>query len=250
MTFSVIIPCYNSEETIERALKSVANQSFRDFEIVVVDDGSSDKTREVIEKTEIECRYIYQENSGASRARNRAVAEAKGEFLAFLDSDDEWHKDKLKIQYEYIKKLNIEFISTNYTYTEFAEVDEIETIEYSFDNFIITNRTSTPCTVVSKALFERVGGFREDMRYSEDYNLWLKITKLTPLVTIKNPLVRLYKPAYGSSGLSAKLWQMEKGELTNYKEMLSLGYISLFKYLFLVNFSFLKFIRRVLIAKR
>jgi glycosyltransferase involved in cell wall biosynthesis len=81
-----------------RAIQSVLNQSYQNFEIIVIDDGYSDNTAEIIPKYAPRARYVYQENAGASAARNRGIQEAKGEWAAFLDSDDEWFPDKLKLQ--------------------------------------------------------------------------------------------------------------------------------------------------------
>lgn len=248
MTFSIIIPCYNGSKTIKRALSSVEDQTYNEFEIIIVDDGSSDNSKEVIEEffkdKELDHKYIYQENGGAASARNKAVANSRGKYLAFLDSDDEWHRDKLKLQLEYIEKLKTNFITTNYTYEEFGSTGEIKIEEYDFDQFLISNRTSTPCVIVSRELFDRVGGFNETQRYSEDYYLWLNIVHKEKMYKIVNPLVRLHKQAYGESGLSADLWEMEKGELSNYKYLYKKNYIPFYKYCFLNLFSMMKYLRR------
>jgi len=248
MLFSVIIPCFNSQDTIKRALSSVINQSLKEFEIIIVDDGSTDKTKNIINNffkdKRIVHQYIYQENKGASSARNNAIKNSKGKYLAFLDADDEWHKDKLKIQYRYMQILNINFISCLYTYENFPTITDIKVTKYNFKNFLYSNRTSTPCTIVSRELFDCAGGFKEGQRYSEDYYLWLKISSLENLIVIKAPLVRLYKRAYGDSGLSSRLWKMEKEELNNYQKLYSLRYVKLPIYVSCVVWSFTKFIMR------
>jgi glycosyltransferase involved in cell wall biosynthesis len=101
---SVIIPTYNRERFVTNAIESVLNQSFRDYEIIVVDDGSTDDTRKILNEYRGKVRYIYQENSGVSAARNTGVKEASGKWLTFLDSDDEWRKDYLLAQTERINK--------------------------------------------------------------------------------------------------------------------------------------------------
>jgi len=255
MIFSVIIPSYNSDKTIERALKSVINQTFKDFEIIIVDDGSVDDTKEVIKKffqnnKDIKYKYIYQENTGPSAARNNAVKNSTGKYLAFLDSDDEWHFSKLQIQYEKISELSAKFISSKYTINDFKNIDERDIKKYLFNDFLISNRTSTPCTIVEKVLFDSVGGFDEKLSYSEDYNLWLKISFREPLYIINNELVRLHKEPYGESGLSSHMWDMEKGELYNYKYLYQNKYIGLLHYISLSIYSLLKYLRRISYKKK
>lgn len=251
MIFSVIIPCYNAELTVVRALKSVINQSYKDFEIVIVDDGSKDNTKdcikEYLENKNIEYKYIYQENKGPSSARNNAVKNSNGKYLAFLDSDDEWHLDKLKIQYESILNLNTKFLSCNYQMGVFKNIDIEGIKKYTFNDFLISNRTSTPCTVIEKKLFEEVGGFDETMIYSEDYNLWLKVILVEPLYKISQPLVLLHKKPYGDAGLSSNLWKMEKGELYNYKLFFNNKKINFMRFIFVSTLSLLKFIKRLVV---
>ena len=252
MIFSVIIPCYNAEHTIIRALKSVVNQSYKDFEIIIVDDGSTDNTKHCIEKylnnKNIRHKYIYQKNKGPSSARNNAIKNSNGKYLAFLDSDDEWHLDKLIIQYESIVNLNARFISCDYQIDAFKENSIRNIKKYVFNDFLISNKTSTPCTVIDKELFEKVGGFDETMSYSEDYNLWLKVTLIEPLYKTNQPLVLLHKKPYGEAGLSSKLWAMEKGELHNYTYFYRNKDINIFLYLFIICFSILKYFRRLIYA--
>ncbi len=104
--FSVIIPTYNRAYFLKIAIESVLFQTFRDFELIIVDDGSTDDTYNVIGEylRHSAVKYIYQENHGPAAARNRGVGEAKGEFICFLDSDDRFRKEKLEISYQYIKR--------------------------------------------------------------------------------------------------------------------------------------------------
>ena len=254
MFYSVIVPCFNSEKTILRALKSIETQTFKDYEVVVVDDGSIDLTAKIVkefcDKSNLNYKYIFQENEGPSVARNNAVNHASGDFLAFLDADDEWHEQKLSIQYEKIVELDAKFISVNFVFDIFKKFDNknFKVSKFNFQSFIFSNKTSTPCTVVSRELFNKVGGFPETQRYSEDYNLWLKISFLEPLYKIQLPLVKLHKPSYGYTGLSANLVQMEKYELKNYFEMYDTKKIGIFSLLFFGMLSILKFVRRVVLV--
>ena len=102
---SVVIPLYNKEQSIASTLQTVQNQTYQDFEIVIVDDGSTDHSVEEVTKVlNPRIRLIHQENAGVSAARNRGIEEAKGEYIAFLDADDEWKPDYLKTQYELTQK--------------------------------------------------------------------------------------------------------------------------------------------------
>lgn len=251
MIFSIIIPCYNSENTIVRALKSVVEQTFLSFEVIIVDDGSIDNTKKVIERylydKDIYYKYIYQKNQGASVARNNAVRHAQGNYLAFLDSDDEWDSNKLQIQYDFLKKLSCKFISCKFTLDQYSSsFKDINVKKYFFKDFLISNRTSTPCTVIEKRLFDEIGGFDEKLRYSEDYNLWLKVSLKEPLYFLNLSLVKLYKKPYGESGLSSHLWEMEKGELNNYTYLYKHGNITIITYVSIVCFSLVKFMKRSL----
>ena len=111
---SVIIPTYNRQDLVQEAIDSVLNQTFRDWELIVVDDGSTDQTPSVLqERYDSRIIYIYQENQGESAARNRGLYSATGEYVAFLDSDDLWHPKKLQRQIEvFAEKPELGLVST------------------------------------------------------------------------------------------------------------------------------------------
>ena len=96
--FSVIIPAYNAEKFIARAVKSVLDQNYSDFELIILDDGSTDGTKAQIEQfADNRIRYIYEENGGVSAARNKGIIESKGQYICFLDADDEWKPEHLHV---------------------------------------------------------------------------------------------------------------------------------------------------------
>ena len=103
---SVIIPTYNRSKYVTKAIDSVLAQTYRDFEIIVVDDGSTDNTKEVLKPYTDRIKYLYQENTGVSAARNAGIRAAGGQWIAFLDSDDEWLPEKLSIQMDYLSRHN------------------------------------------------------------------------------------------------------------------------------------------------
>lgn len=105
MTISVVIPCYNCEITIQKTLESIFAQTHSDFEVIAVDDGSQDATGEILKRYNRKIQYIYQDNAGVSKARNTGVKHAKGEWIAFCDSDDLWHPGKLEV-IDYVLKQN------------------------------------------------------------------------------------------------------------------------------------------------
>jgi teichuronic acid biosynthesis glycosyltransferase TuaG len=182
---SVVIPAYNAEAFLARAIRSVEAQSFQDFEIVVVDDGSSDRTAEILHDFP-GVRFIRQPHLGAAAARNRALEEATGELVAFLDADDEWLPEKLARQLEFMNELSSSFSYTDsyvmrdgrrqrYSALAYPYRGEILTplIEDWLDQAFITINT----VVASCDLVRSVGGLERDIptASNEDYGLWLKL---------------------------------------------------------------------------
>jgi glycosyltransferase involved in cell wall biosynthesis len=184
-TVSVIIPAYNAEAFLARAIRSVEAQTFRDFEIVVVDDGSTDGTAEVARSFD-SVRYVRGAHLGEAGARNRGLEEAAGELVAFVDADDEWLPQKLARQVPFMEKLG-----SSFSYTDSYMVRDGNRVRYStlarphqgeilapliddwLDQAFITNNT----VVASRALLESVGGFEQGLPTASnaDYGLWLKL---------------------------------------------------------------------------
>lgn len=194
--FSVIIPTFNRALALEHALKSVDEQTFRNFELIVVDDGSTDNTKDICEKFELN--YIKTENRGVSAARNLAVKNSTGEWLCFLDSDDRWLPHKLQSQFDFIQE-NPKF--------PLVHGDEIwirngvrvnpmkKHAKAGGDQFIRSVDLcciSPSCVALKKELFIELGGFREDFPVCEDYDLWLKITSKFEVGYIDDFLIKKY----------------------------------------------------------
>ena len=195
-TFSVIIPTYNRAHTLPRAIESVLAQSFTDYELIVVDDGSSDETAKILERYPI--RMIRQPNSGVSAARNRGIEAARGQIIALLDSDDEWKEEKLQNHYD--------FFQANPEY----KIHQTEEIWIKDGKFLNKKRKhqkksgeifydslhlcliSPSAVAIKKELFEEVGLFREDFVVCEDYELWLRITRRYMVGYSPQPLVVKY----------------------------------------------------------
>ena len=188
--FSVVIPLYNKERYIKRTLESVLDQTFTDFEILVVDDGSTDKSYEIIDSIkDPRIRLIRQENGGPSKARNRGIKEAKGEFIAFLDADDEWLPGKLEKQHE----LHSESPDVVWSCTAYRAVggERVEHVSYSQAGIVddvldaimdgIPIQTST--VVIKKSIFENNRLlFNESFKRSEDREVWYKMACLYPSI--------------------------------------------------------------------
>lgn len=198
---SVIIPTYNNGQFIKEAIDSVLNQTYSEIEIIVVDDGSTDNTRKIVEKYKNRVKYLYKENSGSASARNMGIRESSGELIAFLDSDDVWEDKKLEEQVRslqnnqeaaliYCGKLWVDEegkpIKHEFTQHEFPE-------GWIFEKLFEANYiSSASCVVARKEAILQVGGFNESpvFRNAQDYELWLKIVARYRCLSIPKSLVR------------------------------------------------------------
>ncbi len=187
---SVIIPTYNYGKYIEKAIDSVFAQTYRDFEIIVVDDGSTDNTREIIEtRYKDKVRYFYQKNKGAPAARNKGIKESRGEYLAFLDADDWFAPENLKYKVKVLdNNTDIGWIYSDWYYIdEKGEIIDKASNRYSFHDrklegdisselFSGGNYITTDSVLLRKQCFEKVGGFDEILPAFQDYELWLRVS--------------------------------------------------------------------------
>lgn len=180
MKISAIIPTFNREEHILNAIKSIQNQTFAVDEIIVIDDGSTDNTKECLKNENI--RYIYQENSGVSSARNRGIKEAKNEWITFLDSDDIWEDSKIENHLN-IHKQHPTLLSS-YTDEQWINKGKViklkahqEKEEPSFLNSLRLCKIGTSTFFCHKSIFTDIGYFDEELTVCEDYDLWLRILK-------------------------------------------------------------------------
>lgn len=256
---SVIIPYYNRETMLLRALKSVKSQTFTDFEIILIDDGSTDKSHKIVddfinENLHINIKNIYQRNMGPSIARNNGIKRAEGEYIAFLDSDDEWLPEKLSIQIALMEKCDIDLLGCNYYLIKNNRVNEFIFIhdklkQITFKRLLTKHYYATPCVVVRKEVFEDVGYFPENQHYMEDSYIFTSIARKYKTYMISDFLVNIYKLPYGEDGLSSNLWEMEKYELLNIKRFRkeNIKYkekLTLVLYIGVNVFSIVKYIKR------
>ena len=198
MNVSVIIPTYNRKNLLERALQSVSSQTFVPHEIIVVDDGSSDGTKDWVLERFPYVRYIYQDNSGVSSARNAGIKEAKGSWIAFLDSDDEWMSNKLEQQKGVINSFQEAWLChTNEIWIRNGvRVNQMKKHQkYGgnvFENCLDICKISPSSVLIKKEVFEMVGLFDESLKVCEDYDLWLRITSVLPVIFLDEPLITKY----------------------------------------------------------
>lgn len=204
---SVIIPAYNSAKYICSAIDSVLQQSYKDIEIIVVDDGSTDNTKEVLKNYASGIKYIYQENGGPAKARNTGIKNAIGEYIAFLDSDDLWAESKLELQIHFMENNpNVGLVFSDMI--NFHDDTKHEAIYLSYtnhhDNFkarhliisdcfiklLGTNFIPTPSVVVRKKCFDSSGLFNEELTVAEDVDMWLRIALSFEIGYISQPFVK------------------------------------------------------------
>ena len=198
LNVSVIIPTYNRKNLLKRALHSASSQTFVPQEIIVVDDGSSDGTKDWVLERFPCVRYISQDNSGVSSARNRGIREAKGSWIAFLDSDDEWMPDKLEKQEIAINDSKEAWLChTNEIWIRNGiRVNQMKKHQkYGgdvFENCLDICRISPSSALIKKEVFEMVGLFDESLKVCEDYDLWLRITAVLPVIFLDEQLIIKY----------------------------------------------------------
>lgn len=191
MKFSVIVPAYNAERFIDVAIQSVLSQTYCDFELIIVDDGSKDQTREMIFRyNDKRIKYIYQNNAGVSAARNKGILESKGEFLCFLDSDDEWKANHLEVMNSLIEKYNFcnLFISGYDIRLNNGKIvhKSEEKLKHLSKECIISDNgfellmecgyffhTNSMCC--RRKVFDKVGLFEIGVKNGEDDDMWFRI---------------------------------------------------------------------------
>ena len=201
MQVSVIIPAFNRASTLARALRSVLTQKGASFELIVVDDGSNDTSRAVVEQLgqkHPEIRYLFQTRMGPAAARNVGIKNARAPFVAFLDSDDEWLPGKLKAQLKFFEETPACLI---------CQTDEIwirngtrvnpmkkhrKAGGFIFERCVSLSMVSPSCVMMRKAFFDRVGFFDESLPACEDYDLWLRTSACLPIGLVERPYVIRY----------------------------------------------------------
>jgi glycosyltransferase involved in cell wall biosynthesis len=226
---SVIIPTYNRGWTIGEAVDSVLAQDYREFELIVVDDGSTDNTPEILDAYGGTIKVFRQENKGVSAARNRGIAEASGRFIAFLDSDDLWLPQKLSRQVEFFNTIPDALI---------CQTEEIwirsgvrvnpkkrhrKPSGMIFEPSLALCLVSPSAVMIRPSLLEIVGNFDETLTACEDYDLWLRISCRFPVYRIDTPLI--IKRGGHEDQLSASSG-LDKFRIKAIKKIIKSGFLS------------------------
>ncbi len=213
-TISVIIPSYNRAHTLKRALDSVLAQTRPADEIIVIDDGSTDTTEQLITQRYPQITYIKQANQGVSAARNTGIKTATGEWLALLDSDDEWLPNKLKTQLALLEQYpGHKLIHSNEIWIRHGvRVNQMKKHAkkggYIFQHCLALCAISPSAVMIHKDLFAEIGLFDETLPACEDYDLWLRITARYPVLYCEEALIKKY--GGHDDQLSQQHWGMDR----------------------------------------
>jgi len=259
---SIIIPVYNSEKTILNTINSILEQSYRNYEVIIVDDGSSDNTFKyiegIIDSRSLNNFHIYkQKNGGPSSARNRGAEYSRGKYIAFLDSDDTWDKSKLSIQVEIHKNFGPCISGCPAGNSRVVNGDG-DIIELPLDKLILKNYFLTSSIMVDRKIFFSTGRFDESFRYMEDWELWIRCAHISQAFIIDSTKYINYgdgKALFGESGLSGNLSKMfsyclkMRTKLYNKRIYSKNRVMNILIYLYLYYFEYVRYIRRIFITK-
>lgn len=194
---SVVIPAYNAAQYLSEAIESVLSQTHQDFELIVVDDGSTDGTEDVVQRYGDRVGYLRQENRGPGAAKNLGIKNSRGSLIATLDADDRWLPDKLEKQREYMQShsevglvySNCSTFDSNGIMTEAYDGTHRKVYRGQvFDKLLLKNFIASITVMIRRECLERVGLFPEHLKISEDWHLWLRLAKEYQVGYISDPL--------------------------------------------------------------
>jgi len=254
---SVIIPCYRCSDTVERALNSVLNQTLQPAEILLIDDASGDGSLDLLfqlEKAHAPSVRVVSltRNGGPGLARNAGWEAATQPWLAFLDADDAWHPRKLEIQWTWLESHPEVALCGHESRLSSGQVDvpvEVAPLatRLSARQMLVSNRLITRSVMLRRDLPFRFS----DRRFSEDYLLWLEIIYAGhPAYRLETPLAFCFRPDFSPGGLSGKLWQHEKGEISVLHSLFKAGKMGMGVFVLAAAWSYVKFLRRQWLMRR
>lgn len=195
---TIIMPVYNRPEYISDALSSIFAQNCKEYEVVVVDDGSNEDMKAVLGKYLPRVRYFRKENGGAASARNYGIERAEGEYISFLDSDDMWPQNKLDMQLKFLKgNKEIGLVCSDFLYHGRKGRKTGAKAEWEkgnlFESLFCKSFIHTSTVVLRRSVLDKVGFFNEQYVCAEDYDLWLRIAKVSPIGRYRAPLATVRK---------------------------------------------------------
>ena len=224
LAITVIIPTFNRAYCLSRALDSVLKQSYQPQAIIVIDDGSTDETESLIKEKYPQVEFYQQENLGVSAARNFGINKSSTDWIALLDSDDEWLPHKLEKQVEILSKHpDAKLCHTEEIWIRHGKrVNQMSKHQKSggwiFEKCLPLCAISPSSVLMHKSLFDKVGLFREDLPACEDYDLWLKICSAYPVLYLEEPGILKY--GGHDDQLSQKYWGMDRFRIQSLRDLL------------------------------
>ncbi|HEY9865292.1 MAG TPA: glycosyltransferase [Candidatus Obscuribacterales bacterium] len=215
---SVVIPVYNGEKTIKKTIESVLKQTWQDFELIVINDGSQDATLEVLSSIQDpRLRILSYDNAGLASSRNRGIDHAQGEYITFLDADDLWTPDKLEAQFQALEEHPEAAVAYSWTdaideFDQFLHPDSRCTLSGNvYPNLLLATFLSNGSNaMIRKTAFKEVGIFDESLKAAEDWEMWIRLAAKYPFVVVPKAQV-LYRLSPDS--MSTKLIQHERESL-------------------------------------
>lgn len=213
---SVIIPVYNGEKTINETIESVLNQTFQDFELIVINDGSNDATLKIVESiNDLRIKIFSYPNAGPNPARNRGISQANGEYISLIDADDLWVFDKLETQLQALQA-NPE-VAVAYSWSDYIDESSkflrrgshISATGNVYQHLLLSNfleNGSNP--LIRKQALVEVGGFHESLTHAEDWDMWLRLASRYHFMAVPSSQI-LYRVSRDSS--SCNIYKLESG---------------------------------------
>ena len=204
----MVVPAHNAESTIEQAVRSALGQTLRPDEIVVVDDGSTDATAQVAQSVEPGLTVVSRPQGGPAEARNTGVKTAKGDWIAFLDADDEWHPEKLAYQMRHADATTA-IVATDWSRSlvTSAVPGHVTTTSLSTDDILVLNRFQTSTVLMRRQTIEEAGGFDSSLDGVEDWDMWLRGSKHGSVVKLNWPFVRYTDVDVGYSKVTDRVYE-------------------------------------------